>query len=164
MPGSTIANLSLMVKNVDCDPTVEFYDQLALTPTTLDDYRQNGAYSYVWIETVAGWCDACNNEQSQIEPLETQYRARGLRVLEVLTQGYDQQSAAAATETDLNHWATVHSLTVGLALDPTGAINDYVDFAVSPSMNILVRLADMQIVHMAAGQETVAPVVATFLP
>jgi len=163
-PGTTIAPLVLSAKNVDCDPAVEFYDQIALAPVSLDDYRRRGDLSYLLLTTVAGWCDACNHEQSQIEPLITKYRARGLRVLEILTQGYDSVSGAAATDTDVNHWATVHSLTVGLGLDPSGRILDYVDASVSPAMNIVVRLPDMQIVHMTAGEETLDPVIASFLP
>jgi hypothetical protein len=162
--GSVIENLSLGVKNADCDTTVEFYDQLQYQPTSLNDYHQRADLSLLLITTIAGWCDACNNEQPQIQPLLLKYRGSGLRILEVMLEGYDQHTAAAATDTDVNHWVTVNAITVGMALDPDMVMSKYVDLSVSPSMNILVRLSDMQIVHMASGEEMLDPIVASFLP
>jgi hypothetical protein len=163
-PGSVIENLTLQSKNVDCDPTVEFYDQLQYAPVSLNDLHQRADLTYLVLVTVAGWCDACNHEQPQMTPLLTKYRARGLRILEVMLEGYNEASAAAATDTDVNHWVTVNSLTVGMALDPDGVTSKYVDRSVSPSMNMVIRLSDLQIVHMAAGEEMLDPVIATLLP
>jgi hypothetical protein len=155
--GSVIENIQFLGKNADDNVNAPSYSQMMMQPVQLADYHNDSSTKYVVLSGVAGWCSPCNQEQSQMPNLQNTFMPKGFRFFEAMIQGYNEQTGAAATEADLNHWATAHSLKVGIGLDPGDKIHQYADLAAFP-LNMVIRTSDMQIVYMQVGLQELEPV------
>jgi thiol-disulfide isomerase/thioredoxin len=158
--GSVIQNIDFVGKNATGDTTATDYRTLPMQNVSLADFHNDPSVKYVVLSGVAGWCGPCNDEQKQVPTLQATYQPKGFRFFEAMIQGYNEMSGAPATETDLNEWQSVHTITVGLGLDPEDKIHQYADIAAFP-LNMVVRTSDMQIVHMQVGEESLDSVLSS---
>jgi hypothetical protein len=159
--GSVIENITFEIKEDPAGPGGSAtYDTIPFKKVTLADYHNDPTVKYVVMSGVAGWCSPCNDEQKQVPTLQSTYQPLGFRFLEAMIQGYNEKTGAPATETDVNRWATIHALHVGIGTDPGDKIHQYADIAAFP-LNMVVRTSDMQIVHMQVGEESLDPVLSS---
>ncbi len=159
--GSIIENIKFITKEDPAGASGSAdYSTLQLQAKSLADYHNDPTVKYLVLSGVAGWCAPCNDEQKNVGTLQAQYQPTGVRFLEAMIQGYNEKTGAPATENDLNHWALIHNLHVGLALDPEDKIHQYADIAAFP-LNMIVRTSDMNIVHMQVGEENIGTVLSS---
>lgn len=149
--GTVIENINFLAK---ADPAGASgsadYAQLPLQALSLADLHNDPSVKLIVLSGVAGWCGPCNQEQSEVPADQAKYEPMGVKFLEGMVQGYDEQSGAPATEADINKWALLHNLHVALGLDPEDKLHQYADIAAFP-LNLMIRTSDMQIVYMQTG-------------
>lgn len=159
--GSVVENIKFIVKEDPAGDKGEAdYSALQLQTKTLADYHNDPAVKYLVLSGVAGWCGPCNDEQKQVPALQQTYQPQGFRFLEAMIQGYNERTGKPADENDLNHWALIHNLHIGIALDPEDKIHQYADIAAFP-LNMVIRTSDMNIVHMQVGEENLGSVLSS---
>ncbi len=142
---STIANLSFLGKaDKNGSAGTVSYDQLPLNSLDLATYHENSAVKYLVLFAVAGWSEPCSLEQPALADAQKKYESRGVRFLEVLTQGFDPE-VGGATEADLDRWQALHDLHFALALDSKRQMLRYTTFY---PYRIYVRTSDMKIVSI----------------
>jgi hypothetical protein len=91
--------------------------------------------------------------------VQAKYQPLGARFFEAMIEGWDEQNGTPATSGDIDHWATEHSLHVGIGLDPEDKIHQYADISAFP-LNMVVRTSDMTIVYMQTGEVDLDPILA----
>ena len=142
--GSTIADLVLPTQHDDNASGSAVDD--AVTEVHLSDYRgKAGALALVIGSQI---CAPCQNEQPTLVDLSRRYTRAAF--LEAIVQG---QAGAQADQAVVDAWATQFALPFDLTADPSRVLLPYYDPTAFP-IGIVVRLSDMQIVHIGSGQIT----------
>lgn len=142
--GSTIADLVLPTQHDD-NASGSAVDDPVVT-VHLSDYREKASSLAIVIGSQT--CAPCQNEQSTLVDLSRRYTRAVF--LEAIVQG---QAGAQADQAVVDGWATQFALPFDLTADPSRALLPYYDPTAFP-IGIVIRLADMQIVHIGSGQIT----------
>ncbi len=105
----------------------------------------------------AGWCGACQAEAPQIEAEITRpYRARGLRVVTLLTENSDRTPATV----DFGlRWQTRFGLTSRMVVDPTSSITRRVRLDAYPFVIVVDRRGRLRMAEAAPRSSRIRSVV-----
>lgn len=148
--GSVMANLTFIGKD---SPAPADYSTLPMQPLALADLRAGGT-KLILIEGAARWCTYCQEDQPAVQQIESDYGPRGVRVLEILSEG---GYGITATEDDINRWAAAHQLWGPVVLDPERQLAKYADVSSYP-LYMVVRASTMTIAYMKTGGMSQYPV------
>ncbi len=124
------------------------FQQIDGTDLSFGDIRDAGK-TVLFLNTAAGWCTACREEQPAIEALYGQYASQGL---EVLVTVFEDNSSAVATLEFVESWRDQYSLSFPVVLDEAFVMQDYYDASATP-MNMVVDLRTMEIVYVSTGED-----------
>jgi hypothetical protein len=117
-----------------------------MKPLALSDLRADGT-KLILIEGAARWCTYCNQDQPMMQQIEADYGPRGVKVLEILSEG---GYGITATENDINRWAAAHSLSGPIVIDPERQLDKYADVSAYP-LYMVLRASTMTIEYMMTG-------------
>lgn len=119
-------------------------DDLALQ---LQDLRVDLTARVLLIQTAAGWCSVCREEQPALRQLESTWRDAGLRVLVVYTQNNQFQTGTVAGATG---WQQQYNLPFQVVADPNVQMTQFADPSLAP-LSIVVDLDTMTIAQLVSG-------------
>lgn len=114
---------------------------------SLQDIREDEHAQVAIVNTAAGWCSACIEEQRELQSVYDAHRDEGLRVLVTLFEDADYAPATPALAKD---WRADRAVTFDVAADPAFQLKDYYDSSLTP-MNMVVDLGSMQIIRITTG-------------
>lgn len=134
--------------SVDAVIANHVFQQIDGTDLSFGDLRDAGK-TVLFLNTAAGWCTACREEQPAIEALYGQYAGQGL---EVLVTVFEDNSSAVATLEFVESWRDQYSLSFPVVLDEAFVMQDYYDASATP-MNMVVNLRTMEIVYISTGED-----------
>lgn len=115
-------------------------------PVTLADLRTDGVRA-LYINTAAGWCTACREEQPEIQAL---YEARADDGLLVVVTYFEDNEFNPAEPAEAAQWAATYALTFPVLADPEFVTSAYYDEAQTP-MNLVIDVDSMRIGHISTG-------------
>jgi hypothetical protein len=102
------------------------------------------------VNASAGWCSVCNSEQWTIADEEVIYAPKGVKFFEAFFEGGTETDPHPATLTDMQKWASTHTIDWNLALDPGLKLGYLFDTTATP-MNMIVDTKTMIIVNLIVG-------------
>ncbi|MEZ4392525.1 MAG: TlpA disulfide reductase family protein [Polyangiales bacterium] len=109
----------------------------------------------------AGWCGACQQEAPQLEAEITRpYRARGLRVVTLLTENSDR---SPATVDFALRWQSRFGLTSRMVVDPSRSITRRVRLNAYPFVVVVDRRGRLRMAEAAPRSSRIRSVVDTIL-
>jgi hypothetical protein len=122
---------------------------------------QNGKpFRFLLLDISAGWCPPCNQEAQDLGTSGTDktrvgdWFSRGGLFVTVLEEGYNESTAAAPVEANIETWINAHSAQSSVLYDPTQSL---IAQGISPSAfptNLVVDLRTMKIVAAWYGLDT----------
>jgi thiol-disulfide isomerase/thioredoxin len=118
-------------------------------PLSLQDLRSDPAARVLYINTAAGWCAACREEQPALNQLVTDFGDRGLVILVALFQDNESRPATAAT---VRQWTERYQSQYLVVPDPTETFSAFYDPALTP-LNLVVDLDTMLIAYQSTGTD-----------
>ncbi|MGZ3429069.1 MAG: TlpA family protein disulfide reductase [Polyangia bacterium] len=149
--GTIIANLNFIGKQSD-GPTD--YSQLPMKSFTLGDVRLQPDTKLILIDGAARWCTPCNRDQPTMKQVEATYASRGVVTMEVLVEG---GYGIAATDNDINRWATQYQLAGIITIDPAYELAKYADLTAFP-VYMVVRASTMRVDYLQVASLASSPI------
>jgi len=149
--GTTMANLNFIGKQSD---TPTDYTQLAMKSFTLADVRQTPNAKLILIDGAARWCTPCNRDQPTMKMVEANYASKGVVTMEVLVEG---GYGIAATDNDINRWATQYQLAGIITIDPAYELAKYADLTAFP-VYMVVRVSTMRVDYLQVESLAGSPI------
>ena len=101
------------------------------------------------VNTAAGWCGACREEQPGLQQLNDEWEAKGLKIVVAVFQDNNSQTADLAF---VEQWITEYDLTIDVVLDEPFVLGAYYDASATP-MNMLVDVDTMEILKIITGND-----------
>lgn len=139
--GTIMGNLSFIGKQSD-GPTD--YTQLPMQSFTLADVRARPDAKLILIDGAARWCTPCNRDQPTMKQVEANYASKGVVTMEVLVEG---GYGIAATDNDINRWASQYQLAGIITIDPAYELAKYADLTAFP-VYMVVRTSTMRVEYL----------------
>lgn len=139
---SVIQNFSFVERLADAEGTA----------FSLQDLRNVGGERVprvLYINTAAGWCSACREEQPALNQLMADYESRGLRILVALFEDDDFQPANDGT---VERWKTRYNTTFTVIPDPSQTFRAFYDPTLTP-LNLVIDLDSMLIAYRSTGTD-----------
>ena len=99
------------------------------------------------VSTGAEWCSACIEEQPILDAFYNEYKADGLRIIEVIFE--DINFEPADSENALN-WKTSNNVSYDVVADPEFTFEIYQDRSLTPLV-MLIEVNTMTILKMSSG-------------
>jgi thiol-disulfide isomerase/thioredoxin len=99
------------------------------------------------VSTGAEWCSACIEEQPILDAFYNEYKADGLRIVEVLFEDINFEPADAAIA--LN-WKEANEVSYDVVADPDFSFEIYQDRSLTPLV-MLIEVNTMTILKMSSG-------------
>jgi thiol-disulfide isomerase/thioredoxin len=118
-------------------------------PFSLADVYRDGHNRLLLINSSAGWCTACIEEQPALAALHDAYADDGLFVLVTL---YENAEFAPANGNLAARWKSQYGLPFAVAADPDFILGAFYDRTLTP-MNMLVDVDTMEIVKIITGYD-----------
>lgn len=119
------------------------------TPFTLANVYRDGHNRLLLINSSAGWCTACIEEQPALAALHDEYADDGLFVLVAV---YENAEFAPANANLAARWKAQYGLPFAVVADPDFVLGGFYDRTLTP-MNMLVDVDTMQIVKITTGYD-----------
>jgi thiol-disulfide isomerase/thioredoxin len=117
---------------------------------SLQDVRADESAQLLLIDTAAGWCTACIEEQPSLQALHEDHQAHGLRVLTAVFQDSELRPATPALA---GEWQD--DVEFDVVADPDLSLGAYYDTALTP-MNMIVDAGTMEILRIGVGFDSSA--------
>jgi hypothetical protein len=149
--GTIMANLNFIGKQSDA-PTD--YSQLPMQAFTLADVRALPNAKLILIDGAARWCTPCNRDQPTMKMVEANYASKGVVTMEVLVEG---GYGVAATDNDINRWATQYQLAGIITIDPAYELAKYADLTAFP-VYMVVRTSTMRVEYLQVEALAASPI------
>jgi thiol-disulfide isomerase/thioredoxin len=131
--GDTIANLGFL------DDT--------RAAITLGELRARTGVRALYVNTAAGWCTACREEQPALQAMYEELAASGLLIV---VSYFEDTEFNPATVQGAVGWRDSYSLTFPVVADPDFVLSAYYDESQTP-MNMVIDADSMRIVHISTG-------------
>lgn len=115
---------------------------------TLSDLRDRDNARVLYINTAAGWCTACREEQPLLRDLHARRADDGLVMM--LTY-FEDSNFNPGTPEGAGAWRDLYDLEFTVASDGPNVLSNYYDASLAPG-NIVIELSSMTIVHISTGE------------
>lgn len=115
---------------------------------TLGDIRDASDARVLYINTAAGWCTACREEQPLLRDLHDRRTEDGLAMMLTYFEDANFNPANAA---GAGAWRDLYELEFTVVADIENVLSNYYDASLAPG-NIVIALDSMTIVHISTGE------------
>jgi thiol-disulfide isomerase/thioredoxin len=101
----------------------------------------------IMVNIGAGWCPYCRQEAEELQALQDEYYAQGVRVITVIPE---DNAGAPADRTFVQGWAQQYGNKFPTLVDPEMEVGKYADQSAFPA-NVFIYANNMQIFSLTTG-------------